>query len=90
MSGLHIVTSANQQSSSGPGEGHDVAVWNKAWASVDVCEAVCKSWTLCVQWSYVEDLCSLDDKLIMGQGYALAMAERKTALDNERLAQGEA
>jgi heme A synthase len=57
-----------------------MALWKGAWVSADACEAACKSWASCVQWSYVEDLCNMDDKLIMGQGYAPAMSERKTAL----------
>lgn len=74
------MTSGNKAAPPAPEKGYDAALWRKAWASVDACEAACESWSDCVQWSYVEDLCSMDDKLIMGQGYAPAMSERKTAL----------
>ncbi|KAK4236548.1 hypothetical protein C8A03DRAFT_16818 [Achaetomium macrosporum] len=80
LSGLFQVTSGNKASPPAPETEHDAALWKEAWASVDACEAACKAWTDCVQWSYVEDLCSMDDKIIMGQGYAPAMSERKTAL----------
>ena len=80
FSGLYKVTSANREAAPAPEVGYDSALWKEAWGSVDACEAACKLWTNCVQWSYVEDLCSMDDKFIMGQGYAPAMSERKTAL----------
>ncbi|KAH6844482.1 hypothetical protein B0I37DRAFT_164147 [Chaetomium sp. MPI-CAGE-AT-0009] len=80
QSGLFQVTSANQAAPPTPEEVHDTKLWRGSWVSADACEAACKSWTACVQWSYVEDLCRMDDKLIMGQGYAPAMSERKTAL----------
>ncbi|GAB1316837.1 N-acetylgalactosaminide beta-1,3-galactosyltransferase [Madurella fahalii] len=80
LSGLYQVTSGNKASPPAPESGYDAALWSAAWESVDACEAACESWTACVQWNYVEDLCSMDDKLIMGQGYAPAMPERKTAL----------
>jgi hypothetical protein len=82
LSGLFQVTSGNKASPPAPEktEQYDAALWKEAWASVDACEAACRGWTDCVQWSYVEDLCAMDDKMIMGQGYAPAMSERKTAL----------
>ncbi|EAQ91816.1 hypothetical protein CHGG_00051 [Chaetomium globosum CBS 148.51] len=80
QSGLFQVTSANKADPPTPEEKHDTALWKGAWVSVDACEAACKAWAACVQWSYVEDLCNMDDKLMMGQGYAPAMSERKTAL----------
>ncbi|KAK3290813.1 uncharacterized protein B0H64DRAFT_451132 [Chaetomium fimeti] len=80
QSGLFRVTSANKAAPPTPEDGHDTALWKGAWVSADACEAACKSWTTCVQWSYVEDSCGMDDKLMMGQGYAPAMSERKTAL----------
>ncbi|KAK4141476.1 uncharacterized protein C8A04DRAFT_30976 [Dichotomopilus funicola] len=81
QSGLFSVTSANQAAPPTPQEeNYDVSLWKAAWVSEDACEAACRSWTACVQWSYVEDLCNMDDKLMMGQGYAPAMSERKTAL----------
>jgi hypothetical protein len=80
LSGLYSVTSENKASPPAPDTDYDSELWKQAWASVDACEAACNSWTSCVQWSYVEDLCKMDDKLIMGQGYAPAMSERRTAL----------
>ncbi|KAK4247447.1 glycosyltransferase [Corynascus novoguineensis] len=81
QSGLFKVTSANKASPPIPEtDDFDMALWKEAWASEDACEAACESWASCVQWSYVEDLCSMDDKVMMGQGYAPAMSERKTAL----------
>ena len=59
---------------------YDSVAWGKAWESVDACEVACRSWHDCVQWSYVEDLCKMDEKVTMGQGYAPAMSQRKTAL----------
>ncbi|KAL2161076.1 hypothetical protein VTH06DRAFT_8789 [Thermothelomyces fergusii] len=56
------------------------ALWENAWESADACEAACESWVLCIQWSYVEDLCRMDDKAVTGQGSAPAMSERETAL----------
>ena len=80
LSSLYSVTSANNASPPSPDTLYDPVLWRQAWESVEACEAACKSWATCVQWSYVEDLCRMDDKLIMGQGYAPAMTERKTAL----------
>ncbi|KAK3896970.1 glycosyltransferase [Staphylotrichum tortipilum] len=80
FSSLYMVTSENQASPPTPDSQYDSALWRQAWVSTDACEAACKSWVTCVQWSYVEDLCRMDDKLIMGQGFAPAMSERKTAL----------
>lgn len=80
LSELYQVSSGNKASPPVPETKHDIELWKKAWESTDACEAACKGWANCVQWSYVEDLCKMDDKLIMGQGYAPAMSERKTAL----------
>lgn len=80
LSSVYQVSSGNQAAPPAPESGYDEALWRKAWESVDACEAACESWAGCVQWNYVEDLCSMDDKLIMGRGYAPGMPERKTAL----------
>ena len=80
QSGLFQVTSANKGAPPEPEGRHSSSLWKDAWQSIDACEAACKAWGDCVQWSYVEDLCRMDDKLIMGQGYAPTMSERKTAL----------
>ncbi len=80
LSSLYSVASANKASPPSPDTHNDAELWGQAWTSADACEAACKSWDACVQWSYVEDLCKMDDKLIMGQGYAPAMSERRTAL----------
>lgn len=93
MAGLYEVTSANKAAPPEPESRHSSSAWKAAWASVDACEAACKSWVDCVQWTYVEDLCRMDDKMIMGQGYAPAMSQRKTSLKHtsgwlpERLSQ---
>ncbi|KAK0666417.1 hypothetical protein QBC41DRAFT_325803 [Cercophora samala] len=81
MSGVWQVSSGNKNDPPGPeGKTYDEGKWKKAWESVGNCEEACKSWTDCVQWSWVEDLCKMDNKFMMGQGYAPAMTERKTAL----------
>ncbi len=80
FSSLYRVTSANKAAPPSPDTLYDPALWRQAWESVEACEAACRSWATCAQWSYVEDLCRMVDKLIMGQGYAPAMSERKTAL----------
>ncbi|KAK4164443.1 glycoprotein-N-acetylgalactosamine 3-beta-galactosyltransferase [Cladorrhinum sp. PSN259] len=80
LSELYQVSSGNRASPPVPETKHDLELWKKAWESTDACEAACEGWEKCVQWSYVEDLCKMDDKMMMGQGYAPAMSERKTAL----------
>ena len=80
QSELFRVTSANKEAPPAPEGKHNNALWKQAWQSVDACEAACRGWAECVQWSYVEDLCRMDDKVLMGQGYAPTMSERKTAL----------
>jgi hypothetical protein len=74
------VTSANKASPPAPDAAHNAEIWSGAWQSAGACEAACESWVECVQWSYVEDLCKMDDKVTMGQGYAPDMSQRKTAL----------
>ncbi|KAK5988930.1 hypothetical protein PT974_10427 [Cladobotryum mycophilum] len=78
--GLFEVSSGNKDAPPVPEGKHDVELWKKAWESIDACEAACKGWETCAQWTYVEDLCKMDDKLIMGAGYAPSMSQRKTAL----------
>ncbi|KAK4221128.1 hypothetical protein QBC38DRAFT_492698 [Podospora fimiseda] len=80
LSELFSVSSGNKENPPVPESSHDLGLWKKGWESVEACERACEGWENCVQWSYVEDLCKMDDKLIMGQGYAPAMSERKTAL----------
>ena len=84
MAAKYEVSSANQEWAPTPqeeeGSSFDAKLWKKAWNSVDDCEAACKGWTQCAMWSFVEDLCKMDDKMIMGQGYAPGMSQRKTAL----------
>lgn len=81
MSGVFQVTSANKAAPPAPQDSkYDAKAWNNGWESVDACEAACKGWVNCVQWSFVEDLCTLDDKMILGQGFAPAMSQRKTSL----------
>lgn len=82
MASLYEISSANKAWAPGPEDEstYDSAVWKKGWESVNACEAACKSWDSCVMWSYVEDLCKMDDKMVLGQGFAPAMSQRKTSL----------
>jgi hypothetical protein len=80
MSGLYEITSANKEGPPGPPDAYSSEAWKRGWESPDACEAACRTWESCMQWSYVEDLCRMDDKMILGQGYAPSMSERKTAL----------
>ncbi|KAJ4307610.1 hypothetical protein N0V84_012609 [Fusarium piperis] len=79
-SSLFEITSANADSPPAPQSGYNTSLWAHAWKSVDACEAACESWDECMQWSYYDDLCRLDDKLTMGSGYAPGMIQRKTGL----------
>lgn len=80
MSDKFRVTSANKADPPTPEGLKEVGTWKDAWQSVDACEAACGVWDECVQWSFVEDLCKMDDKATMGKGYAPEMSQRKTAL----------
>ncbi|KAH7129708.1 glycosyltransferase family 31 protein [Dactylonectria estremocensis] len=80
MANLYEVTSANKDVPPHPEDEYDADLWNKAWESVEACSAACTGWANCIQWTYVEDLCKMDDKMIMGQGFASAMSQRKTSL----------
>lgn len=78
---LFEVTSANQAWGAKPeGSKFDEAKWKMGWESVGACEAACRGWEACVSWTYVEDLCKMDDKVTLGQGYAPDMSQRKTSL----------
>lgn len=80
ISDLFEITSANAGSPPAPQSEYNARLWAEAWHSVDACEAACESWSECMQWSYYEDRCRLDDRLIMGSGYAPTMRQRKTSL----------
>jgi hypothetical protein len=82
MASLFEVSSGNQEWAPAPEDSstYDSALWKKAWASTEACEAACRGWTGCAMWTFVEDLCKMDDKFIMGQGYAPSMSQRKTSL----------
>ncbi|CAM1504643.1 Fc.00g022340.m01.CDS01 [Cosmosporella sp. VM-42] len=80
LANLYQVNSGNKDAPPSPAGTYNSDLWKKAWGSADACEAACKAWLDCIQWSYVEDLCKMDDKMIMGQGYAATMSERKTSL----------
>ncbi|KAF3763184.1 family 31 glycosyltransferase [Cryphonectria parasitica EP155] len=80
MSSKFSVTSANKDDPPMPESVKDVKTWKAAWNDVDSCEAACQAWDECTQWSFVEDLCKMDDKAVMGKGYAPEMSQRKTAL----------
>lgn len=79
---LFEISSSNQQWAPMPEDTstYDVKIWKQAWQSVEDCEAACKGWSDCAMWTFVEDLCKLDDKIIMGQGFAPSMSQRKTSL----------
>ncbi|KAK4185177.1 family 31 putative glycosyltransferase [Podospora australis] len=81
MAEAYQVSSGNKAWPPTPKNGkHDEEKWKAAWESADACEEACVSWDKCVQWNWVEDLCKMDERLFMGQGYAPAAPERKTAL----------
>ncbi len=82
LSGLYQITSASKGSPLTPDalDSYHRAQWGKAWESADACETACLTWETCVQWSYLEDSCKMDDKMRMGQRYAPTTSERKTAL----------
>ncbi len=80
QSSKYSITSANRDDSPTPENVSALDIWRSGWKSVDACEAACISWDDCMQWSFVEDLCKMDDKVAMGRGYAPTMSQRKTAL----------
>ncbi|KAF5590559.1 glycosyltransferase family 31 [Fusarium subglutinans] len=80
LSSLFDVTSANANSPPAPHSNYDRSLWANAWKSADACEAACESWDECMQWSYYDDLCRMDDKLTMGSGFAPGMYQRRTRL----------
>lgn len=76
------VASSNKAWAAVPEEGssYDAELWADAWQSVSACEAACKGWDECAMWTFVEDLCKMDSRMVMGQGYAPSMSQRKTSL----------
>lgn len=81
MASMYEVSSSNKwPPTMEDGSTFDTDLWKSAWKSVDACEAACESWSVCTMWTYVEDLCKMDDKIAMGQGFAPAMSQRKTSL----------
>lgn len=82
MSNKFRVTSANKDDPPLP-ESMKIKgakTWKDAWMSADACAAACETWDECIQWSFAEDLCKMDDNAIWGKGYASEMSQRKTAL----------
>ena len=79
---MYEISSSNQQWAPKPDESSsfDAERWGKGWQSVEDCEEACRAWADCAMWTFVEDLCKLDDKMVMGQGYAPSMSQRKTSL----------
>lgn len=79
---LYEISSTNQRLAPKPEDASsfDAKKWEGGWQSVEDCEAACRAWSDCVMWTFVEDLCKLDDKIAMGQGYAPYMSQRKTSL----------
>ncbi|KAF7593741.1 hypothetical protein BBP40_010916 [Aspergillus hancockii] len=55
-------------------------VWLKAWQSVDACEAACVAWDNCVQWTFYEDQCRMDENLMLGMGIPVGDLRRQTSL----------
>ncbi|QKD48585.2 uncharacterized protein FOBCDRAFT_196059 [Fusarium oxysporum Fo47] len=80
LSSLFDITSANANLPLAPQSKYNRSLCINAWKSVDACEAACESWDECMQWSYYDDLCRMDDKLIMGSGFAPRMFQRKARL----------
>ncbi|KAJ4387079.1 hypothetical protein N0V93_007666 [Gnomoniopsis smithogilvyi] len=82
MSNKFKVTSANKDSPPMPEsvKSEGVSSWKNAWMSADACAAACEEWDGCIQWSFAEDLCKMDDTASWGTGYASEMSQRKTAL----------
>lgn len=80
LSSLFDITSANANLPLAPQPKYNHSLYINAWKSVDACEAACESWDECMQWSYYDDLCRMDDKLIMGSGFAPRMFQRKARL----------
>ncbi|EWZ84190.1 hypothetical protein FOWG_12005 [Fusarium oxysporum f. sp. lycopersici MN25] len=80
LSSLFDITSANANLPLAPQSKYNRSLCINAWKSVDACEAACESWDECMQWSYYDDLCRMDDKLIMGSGFAPHMFQRKARL----------
>ncbi|KAJ4416480.1 hypothetical protein N0V82_006745 [Gnomoniopsis sp. IMI 355080] len=82
MSNKFRVTSANKDDPPRPEsvKADGIETWKDAWVSADACAAACEKWDECIQWSFAEDLCKMDDNAIWGKGYASEMSQRKTAL----------
>lgn len=80
MSNKFSVTSGNKDDPPMPESVKAVAIWKDAWKFADGCAAACQAWDECLQWSFVEDLCKMDNQIMMGKGYASQMTQRKTAL----------
>lgn len=80
MSSKFKVTSASKDDPPIPASVKTVGIWKDAWLSADACAAACTTWDECIQWSFAEDLCKMDDKAIWGKGYASEMSQRKSAL----------
>ncbi|KAF4122288.1 glycosyltransferase family 31 [Geosmithia morbida] len=76
------VASSTKELSPAPEDGtkYDADLWADAWQSVEACKAACDGWEDCMMWSFVEDLCKMDNRMIMGQGFASSMSQRKTSL----------
>ncbi|KAE8408865.1 hypothetical protein BDV37DRAFT_237471 [Aspergillus pseudonomiae] len=63
-----------------PPEGVSKQIWHGAWKSVDACEAACVAWEGCVQWTFYEDQCRMDENFMLGMGIPVGDLRRQTSL----------
>lgn len=82
LSSRYEVHSTSSESAPRPKSNFDAKLWDKAWVSVDTCEAACKGWSQCVQWYYYGDDCKMDDRVFLGHGYPEGMRYRKDKLES--------
>lgn len=82
LSSRYEVHSTSSESAPRPKSNFDAKLWDKAWVSVDACEAACKGWSQCVQWYYYGDDCKMDDRIFLGHGYPEGMRYRKDKLES--------
>ncbi|GES58186.1 hypothetical protein ATEIFO6365_0004033700 [Aspergillus terreus] len=79
-SSKHDIRSNTAEKAEVPDTVKSADTWRSAWKSVDACEAACKSWAQCVQWSYYEDRCKMDSMMLLGSGIPPGDSRRETSL----------
>lgn len=79
-SSKHEIRSNNAKDAEPPSSVKETDVWRSAWESVDSCEAACKSWAECMQWSFYEDRCKMDSMVLLGSGIPEGDSRRQTTL----------